>query len=179
LLAGGTEDAAEGMMTGKIGSAISAKVVQRIAAPTGAQAGLALLTVGVPAGVPPFMTSQIRSQNVAADLVERSQTVQYPTVHVYCEKIANSLTEKFRTFSGTVQMAIEIRYSQDRLDGLQDGLELYSDAVMQVLDASRGDWSDGMYYCGGYQVAFGAVKSGGRNYIQVAKVTFEIGVSIN
>ncbi len=88
----------------------------------------------------------MRAQNVAADLAERSTAVKYPAVNVYCEKIVNNLTEKFRTFSGHVQMAIEVRHSQDRLDGLQDALELYTDAVMQVLDASRGDWGDGMFY---------------------------------
>jgi hypothetical protein len=36
-----------------------------------------------------------------------------------------------------------------------------------------------MYYAGGYQVAFGPVKHGGKNFIQIAKITFEIGVSIN
>jgi hypothetical protein len=51
--------------------------------------------------------------------------------------------------------------------------------LTQVLDGNRGDWGSGMYYAGGYQVAFGAVKHGGKNYIQVAKVTFEIGVSIS
>jgi hypothetical protein len=122
---------------------------------------------------------QIRAQNVAADLAERGEVVQYPTVQVYCEKVVNSLTEKFRTFSGTVQMAAEIRHSQDRLQGLQEGLEQYTDALTQVLDGNRGDWGSGMYYAGGYQVAFGTVKHGGRNYIQVAKVTFEIGVNIS
>jgi len=34
-----------------------------------------------------------------------------------------------------------------------------------------------MFYGGGYEVAFAAVKNGGKNFIQVAKVTFEIGVS--
>lgn len=105
--------------------------------------------------------------------------VQYPTVNVYCEKIVNALTEKFQTFSGSAQMVIDIRYSQDRLDGLQSALEVYTGALMQVLDTSRGDWGSGMYYAGGYQVAFGAVKHGGRNFVQGAKVTFEIGVNIN
>ena len=49
---------------------------------------------------------------------------------------------------------------------------------MQVLDFSRGDWGDGMYYAGGYQVTFGSVKHGGKNFVQSAKVIFEIGVSI-
>jgi hypothetical protein len=34
-----------------------------------------------------------------------------------------------------------------------------------------------MFYGGAYDVSFGAVKQGGRNFIQAAKITFEIGVS--
>ena len=151
-------------MANRIGSLASYKVIQRMTAPAGVSANLA---------------AQIRPQNVAADLAERGDPVVYPAANVYCEKLINSLVEKFRTFSGTLQMVIELRASQDRLAGLQDGLELYADAVMQMLDANRGDWGDGMYYGGGYQVAFSAAKHGGKNYIQTAKVTFEIGVSIS
>jgi len=60
---------------------------------------------------------------------------------------------------------------------LQDAVELYADAVMQTLNSGRGDWGDGMFYGGAYDVSFGPIKKGGRNFIQVAKVTFEIGVS--
>ena len=151
-------------MANRIGSLAAQKVIQRMTAP---------------AQPAPLNTAQIRPQNVAADLAERGDTVVYPAANVYCDKLINSLVEKFRTFSGTLQMVIELRASQDRLTGLQDGLELYADAVMQMLDANRGDWGDGMYYGGGYQVAFSAAKHGGKNYIQTAKVTFEIGVSIS
>ena len=164
-------------MTAKIGSAVTAKVVGRLTGPTGVTSGLAALTLADPSAPGPLQDAQVRPQNVAADLAERGDLVQYPSINVYCEKVANQLEEKFRTFSGRVQMAIELRHSQDRLDGLQDGLELYCDAVLQVLHASRGDWGDGMFYCGAYQVTFGAVKHGGKNYIQGAKITFEIGVS--
>lgn len=166
-------------MTPKIGSAVTAKVAQRLTAATGVNTNLASLSQGLQMPPAPLSADQIRSGNTAADLGERSNTVRYPTANIYCEKIVNSLVEKFRTFSGQIQMAVELRYSQDRLDGIQDALELYADAVMQVLDTNRGDWADGMYYTGGYQVAFGPVKHGGRNFIQVAKITFEIGVSIN
>ena len=54
-------------------------------------------------------------------------------------------------------MAIDLRHSADRVDNLQSHLETYADAVMGVLDASSGDWGGGMYYGGGYQVAFGPV----------------------
>jgi hypothetical protein len=165
-------------MSKTIGSAISAKVLQRITGPAGVNSGLAALTQGS-AAPSPFSPAQVRSQNVAPDVADRSNTTQYPSLNVYCEKITNSLAEKFRSFSGTVQMAIELRHSQDRLDGLQDSLELYADAVVQVLAANRGDWGDGDFYTGEYQVAFGAVKHGGKNFIQIAKITFEMGVSKN
>jgi hypothetical protein len=100
-------------------------------------------------------------------------------LQVYCEKVSNLLEEKFRTFSGKAQMAVEIRHSQDRIDGLERALGYYADAMMQVLDFSRGDFGEGMYYAGGYQVVFSAVKHGGKNFVQSAKVSFEIGVSIN
>jgi len=64
--------------------------------------------------VAPLGTAQILAENVALELVERATAVHYPAVNVYCEKIANQLVEKFRTFSGISQMAIEVRHSQDR-----------------------------------------------------------------
>ncbi|MGD0498504.1 MAG: hypothetical protein ABSC23_08705 [Bryobacteraceae bacterium] len=166
-------------MTQQIGGASAAKTIALIVGPKGVNAGLAALTQ--PANQPratPLDAAQVRAQNVAADLAERGGA-QYPAVNVYCEKVVNSLVEKFRSFSGSVQMAVEIRHSQDRLDGLQDQLEVYADAATQALDGARGDWGDGMFYAGGYQVAFGGAKQGGKNFIQTAKITFEIGVSRN
>jgi hypothetical protein len=116
-------------MTKQIGSLAAGKVVQRLTRTAA------------------FDAAQIRSQNAAADLAERSEPMVYPTVNVYCEKIVNNMAEKFRRFSGTVQMAVEVRHSQDRLSGLQEALEASVDSVM--------------------------------NYLQTAKVTFEIGVSIS
>jgi hypothetical protein len=165
-------------MTKRIGSAVTTKVLARMNSGTaGVNAGLAALTHGDSGLAAALGGTQIRAQNVAADLAEKSVGTQYPAVNVYCERIVNNLIEKFRRFSGTVEMAIEIRHSQDRLEGLQDRLELYADAVSQSLDAARGDWGDGMYYAGGYEVAFGPVKHGGRNFLQQAKVTFKIGAS--
>ena len=74
-------------------------------------------------------------------------------------------------------MAVEVRVSQDRLEGIEGKLQSYAEAVTQVLDRSRGDWSEGMFYTGGYEVAFGPVKRGGKNFVQVAKVAFEVEVS--
>ena len=166
-------------MISKISSAAASKVIQRMTGPTGLNAGLAALTAPDTLLAAPIEAAQVRAQNVAADLAERSNTLRYPAVHVYCEKIVNDLGEKFRSFSGKVQMTIELRHSQDKLNGLQDALELYADSITQMLDRERGDWGDGMFYTGGYEVALGAVKQGGKNFMQTAKITFQVGVSRN
>ena len=160
-----------------IGSQAAAAVVRLLSSSNGVAAQMGNRQDGGPGSETAPAQIPIRAQNVAADLAELGEIVRYPTIQVYCEKLVNSLTEKFRTFSGTAEMAIEIRHSQDRLEGLQDGLELYTDAVAQTLDASRGDWGDGMFFAGAYEVSFGAVKHGGKNFVQPAKITFDIQVS--
>lgn len=129
--------------------------------------------------LPAIGEKQIFAQNVAVDLADRTAEARYPALHIYCEKISNLLREKFRTFSGKAQMAVEVRLSQDRLEGLEKKLQMYVDAVTQVLDQNRGDWGEGMYYAGGYEAVFTPVKHGGKNFIQIAKITFEVGVSSN
>ncbi len=163
----------------KLGSLATGKVIQQIAGPRGANANLAALTAPDSALAAPLEAAQVRAQNAAQDLAERSDVARYPAMNVYCEKISNSLAEKFRSFSGTVQMTVEVRHSQDRLSALQESLELYVDSVTQALTAARGDWGDGMYYAGEFEVSFSPVKRGGKNFIQAAKITFQLGVSRN
>jgi hypothetical protein len=153
------------MMTAQIVKMALEKVAARLTSPTGLAAGLAALAT-IPATANP--APAFRLQNVAPDLVERTGGVRYPAVHIYCDKVVNELKEKFRRFSGRVQMVIEVRQSQDRLEGLEEATSSYLDATTATLGDSRGDWGDGMYYTGAYEVSIGAVKQGGRNFIQVA-----------
>ena len=120
---------------------------------------------------------QIIAQNVSPDLAERSSVSNYPLVYVYCSKVVNQLREKFRRFSGNAEMAIEFRISQDGLDGMQTNLQSYVDAVTQVLDDNRGDWGDGVFYAGGYELTFGGVKHGGRNFLQLGKISLVVEIS--
>lgn len=130
---------------------------------------------GVPlAGLAP---AQVLNQNVAFELSERSQVVKYPVVHVYTDRIRNELKEKFRTFSGKVRTVVEVRVSHDRIEGIEDRLRLYVDAVTRVLDQNRGCWGEGAYFGGPYEVAIEPVKHGGKNFLQVAKVAFEVDLS--
>ena len=161
----------------QIGSMTIAKLTNILAADDGMPATLAAMSSQEGVELPGLSAEQIVPQNVGHELWSRGSTTKYPLVYVYCTKIVNQLKEKFRTFSGEAQMAVEVRVSQDRLDDIESRLHSYVDAVVQVLDASRGDWGDGVFYDGEYEVAFSGVKQGGNNFIQSAKVSIVLGVS--
>jgi len=164
-------------MAANIASGATAKALRLLQGASGINASLLAMQQAVGPDGRFAAAVEVTAQNVAADLVERSTAVRYPTANLYCEKVVNSLKEKFRSFSGSVEMMLEIRHSQDGLEGLESALELYTDASAQALDATRGDWGDGMFYAGGYEISFGAVKRGGRGFLQTARIGFSVGVS--
>jgi hypothetical protein len=122
-------------------------------------------------------THSIVIQNVPPDIAERTQTVRYPAIYLYCDKLTNSLVEKFANFSGKCRLVIEVRCSQDRIEGIERTLERYVDAVCRILSESRGTWQDGGFYTGGYEVAYAPLKHGGKNFLQTAKISFDVEVS--
>ncbi len=157
------------------GSRAEGKLLEILANGLSARIAMVSEAEGTPLGEIP--AGQIVRQNVSADLEEKSAGASYPAIRLYCEKLSNPLREKFRRFSGQAHMAIEVRVTRDRLEGLERSLQLYADAVMQVLDASRGDWGEGLFYAGGYEAVFGAVKRGGRAFMQAARISLEVEVS--
>jgi hypothetical protein len=160
-----------------IGAAATRKVVEMLAGGTGLPFTVANLGQQENAELAPIEAAQIASANVAFETIEKTEGATYPAVYVYCEKLDNTLREKFRTFSGTVGMAVEIRVSHDRLERLARDVQLYAAAAAEVLDSGRGDWGSGMFYAGGYEVAFGPVKRGGKNFLEAAKISFDVDVS--
>ena len=161
----------------QIASATTQKLAEILASSGGIAATLAALSSQQGLVLPAITLHQIIAQNVTPELSERSTVSKYPLIYVYCSKMVNELREKFRKFSGDVQMVVEARVSQDRLEQIETNLQAYVDAITAVLDNSRGDWGDGVFYGGGYEVTFGGVKQGGRNFIQIAKVSFAVEIS--
>lgn len=119
----------------------------------------------------------IAALHANVDIAEKTGRAQYPALLVYCDKLSNALREKFRQFSGTAHVVVEVRHSQDTLEGIEASVELYVDAVCALLDDSRGDWGSGMFYTGGYDVAWEPVGRGGSNFLQRAKVGFDVEVN--
>jgi hypothetical protein len=127
----------------------------------------------------PVLDAEIIERHVAPDLDEKAGAARYPAIYVYCDRIKNELHEKFRSFSGTAELHIEVRVSHDHIDQLHNQMQLYIDAVTDVLDRNRGTWIDGMFYTGGYEIIFNAIKRGGRNFLQTARVQLRVHLSAN
>ena len=159
------------------GSISTQKLVEILTGSEGLSLTIAAMSEQAAIELPQIDPEQVIAQNVAPEIAERATGAKYPAVHVYCDRIANALKEKFRTFSGTAHLVIEVRVSRDRLEGVERAVQLYVDAITKVLDTHRGDWGQGMFYSGTYEVAYSAVKHGGKNFIQTAKVTFELDIS--
>ncbi len=161
------------------GSVATRKVVELLSArDTGLGPAVAQLAEESGVALAALPPAHVMNQNVAAHLAEKSQVVKYPVVHVYADRIRNELKEKFRTFSGKVRTVAEVRVSHDRIEGIEERLRLYVDAVTRVLDQNRGGWGEGAFFGGQYEVTIEPVKQGGKNFLQVAKVVFEVDLSV-
>lgn len=138
----------------------------------GVQAAQLALEAGV--ALPPVAVEQILEHAGPADglLQER-----FPSIYIACDKLTNTLKEKGRRFSGTARFTVECRMSQDRLDGLETKLRVVVEAVAEVLYASRGNWANGGFYSGAYEIQVAPARRGGKHVIQTAKVTFDVDVS--
>jgi hypothetical protein len=163
----------------QISSAITRRLHELLTGDHGLPAAVQAIGMQTNEELPAFSERQVFPQNLAPEMAERVNVTKYPQVHVYCDRMSNDLREKFRRFSGRARLVVEVRVSQDRIDGLERQMQLYVEATTAVLELNRGDWGGGAFYPGRYEVTFGPVKHGGKNFLQVAKIALEIEISSN
>lgn len=120
----------------------------------------------------------VEKGHYSAELGDRAKGAKYPHVIVYCVRVENSLRQKFQTFSGRVDLVIEVRHSSDRLERLESEVQIYVEAILNMITRKRGDWAEGLYFSGRYDVRFDAVGRGGKNFSQTAKVGLSLEVDI-
>lgn len=160
-----------------VGNRAVSKVLHLLTA--GLNGTIATLAAAESLQVPAINGRQIVAENVSVELAEKSGDAKHDAVLIYCDKVSNTLREKFRSFSGRISVTAEVRVTHDRMEGVDATLRVYADAIGQVLNQNRGDWGNGLFYGGGYETTFAAVKHGGRNFIQIAKVNLEVDASVN
>jgi hypothetical protein len=161
------------------GTVAAGKLLGRLQAPAGLQQKIGQIAEVAAFELPLVEFDHIQTRNIAADVLEKSTAFKYPVVLVYAERIKNKQTEKFRRFSGQVDLVVEMRLTQDRVDDLEAKIGAYVDAVTDVLESTRGDWGDCVYYSGQYEVVFDAVKRGGTGFAQRARVMLPVHVSVS
>ncbi|MBZ5590645.1 MAG: hypothetical protein LAP39_00300 [Acidobacteriia bacterium] len=157
----------------------TSRLQEFLTAPNGLNTTVAILAQAERLAVSPLLPRQLFTENVSSDIADRSIEQKYTAVYIYCDKLANALTEKFRSFSGTIDMTIDVRVSQDRLEGIDRASQVYAAAVTQTLNQNRGDWGQGLFFAGRYEVSFGPVKHGGRNFIKSAKISIQLDASVD
>lgn len=155
------------------------KTVRKLLSETGLAFRLAAISEREGHEFAPLRPDQIVAQGVGLKVVEQSGVAVYPACYVFCERVSNTLREKFRTFSGRARVNVEVRASRETLSQTESDLQAYVDAVTGVLDLNRGDWEDGLFHPGTYDVVFQTAQRGGRGFIQSATVSFDLEVSLN
>jgi hypothetical protein len=161
-----------------IGTLVSSQVATLLrASDAGVGAQMAELSTDTGIEVAAIVPVQILEQSAPPH--DYPSAERFPAVYVGCESLSNLQTEKGRRFSGTARVIVECRMTQDRVDGLDAKVRLVADAVAQTLFQSRGQWTDSMFYGGGYEVQYGAMKRGGKNVVQSALIKIEVDIGSN
>jgi hypothetical protein len=162
---------------------LSLEIPRRITQLLNSNAGLApwIENVQITSGLrlPLIPPSRIIVSSASADVLDKVQQVGYPRVAVYTAKIENTLREKFRTLSGTATAAIAISVSSDGIQQAEDQMHFYIEAVTDILRQNAGDWGNGLFFGGGYDVQLQAPKAGGTGFVQTATVSCAVNVSRN
>ena len=129
--------------------------------------------------LPQLSPGQIVLSSASADIADKDVQLTYPRVCIYSAQVKNTQVEKFRSFSGTVAVAAEVWSSANLVQDTDQCLHYYLEAVTSILRANLGDWGDGVFFSGAYDVQLQAPKAGGFGYVESAKITCNLNVSFN
>ncbi len=127
---------------------------------------------GIPAG-------QIVMSSVGPDIGDKNIQLAYPRICLYSSSLKNAQNEKFRSVAGLVAVMAEIWASGDMVTQTDQWIHFYVEGVTEILRQNIGDWSDGFFFSGIYDVQFVPPKAGGFGFVQSAKVTCNLNISRN
>lgn len=129
--------------------------------------------------VPLITSAQIVLSSAPPDMGDKDLELTYPRVCLYTAAVKNTQIEKFRSLSGTVSVTAEVWASGDLISQTDQWIHYYVEALTSILRQNIGDWNDGMFFSGMYDVQLQVPKAGGLGYVESAKVTCVLNVSQN
>lgn len=131
------------------------------------------------ATVPVILPSQVVVTSAPPQIGDMNLQLTYPRVCLYTTGLTNTHFEKFRTLSGSITLAGDIWASGNLVTQVDQWLHYYVEAVTGILRTNVGDWGNGIFYDGSYDLQFHAPAAGGLGFVQSAKVTCSMHVSQN
>lgn len=129
--------------------------------------------------IPPLVSTQVTLSSANSDIADMNLQLTYPRICIYSNSVKNTQVEKFRSFSGTVMAIIEIFTSGDLATDADQWIHFYVEGVSQILRQNIGDWGNGLFFSGMYDVQIQPPKAGGFGFVESAKVSCGVSVSLN
>lgn len=129
--------------------------------------------------LPTIPASQVMLSSASPDIGDKSIQLTYPRVCIYSGVVKNAHTEKFRSLSGTVYVTADLWASADTATATDQWIHFYVEALTEILRTNIGDWGNGLFFPGIYDVQINAPKVGGFGFVQSAAVQCSLNVSRN
>jgi len=140
---------------------------------------IAGLAAACNATVPSISPGQVVLTSASPDIGDKNVQLTYPRICLYSAGVKNTQVEKFRSLSGAVSVIAEIWASANLVEHVEQSIHFYVEAATNILRRNIGDWGDGVFFPGTYDVQFQAPKVGGLGYVESAKLTCSFTVSRN
>ncbi len=120
--------------------------------------------------VPGIGAGSILLSSVPSDIGDLAEQYTYPRILVYCSTFENSHIEKFCSISGAASVIAEIWSSGNLVSDPNSWTHFYIEAFTNVIQANIGDWGDGIWYPGTFEVQIQPPKRGGFGFLQMARI---------
>jgi len=129
--------------------------------------------------IPTIPSSQILVSSLPPAMGDLNAQFTYPRLCLYASGVKNQQTEKFRSLSGTISITAELLVSGNLVQNVDEWIHFYVEGFTDILRQNIGDWGDGMFFSGVYEVEFQPPKAGGFGFVESAKITCELNISLN
>jgi hypothetical protein len=129
--------------------------------------------------VPVILSSQVVVSAAAPQIGDMDMQLTYPRVSLYTVGLKNTRVEKFRTLSGSLTLVADIWASADLMTQVDQWIHYYVEGVTEIFRQNTGDWGNGIFFDGSFDIQFHLPATGGLGFVQNAKVTLNLHVSRN
>jgi hypothetical protein len=129
--------------------------------------------------VPVILPSQVLVSSATPQMGDMDLELTYPRVCLYTTGLKNTQIEKFRSLSGTMTLVVDVWASGNLMTQVDQWTHYYVEAVTDILRQNIGDWGNGVFFDGTYDLQFHSPIAGGLGFAQNARVTCSLHVSRN